>query len=384
MRKRKRPDAPPDPIEDEREGKPSSSGFDAEFRCPGKRALCARLPKEEDTAVTERGKRIHHALETNDFSDLNDTEQRTTSRIAYGESEIVHEYSFEGAQVTFEYRVWDFEWAGKRLEKTWSGRVDRFDWQPSERRLLVLDDKSGWTIPPPIQINWQVRSEGALLADELDAREAVIGLIHPHHPDSLWEARVYNREQLNHLLDVVRANVRQLDLPNNRRIPGPIQCQWCPAKGVCPEYIADAAKLDDAIEDEVKDEGFTAINARSSTERGAHVQALKARIKNIEILLKRYTQLLVLDESAIAGWRVARKLTRYFTNEARAIEDAEKEFGRDTVAAALKMSIPSLEEAIKAEKDCSAKEAKAAVQRVLGHVIRFRRGDPYMDEARSL
>src|SRR5215472_1100125 len=135
MRRRKRPDAPLDPIEDEREGKPSSSGFDAEFRCPGKRALCARLPKEEDTAVTERGKRIHHALETNDFSALSDSEQRTTSRIAYGESEIVHEYSFEGAQVTFEYRVWDFEWAGKRLEKTWSGRVDRFDWQPSERRL---------------------------------------------------------------------------------------------------------------------------------------------------------------------------------------------------------------------------------------------------------
>ena len=248
----------------------------------------------------------------------------------------------------------------------------------------MLDDKSGWTIPPPIQINWQVRSEGALLADELDAREAVIGLIHPHHPDSLWEARVYNREQLNHLLDVVRENVRQLDRPNARRIPGPIQCEWCPAKGICPEFKAEEKLLDAAIDDEVLDEGFTAINARSSAERGAHVQALKARIKNIGSILTRYTRLLVKDESSIDGWRVARKLTRYFTNEARAIEDAEKEFGRDIVAAALKMSLPSLEEAIKAEKDCSAKEAKAAVQRVLGHVIRFQRGDPFLAEARSL
>src|SRR5215471_3480953 len=117
-KRRRRPDAPLDPIEDEREGKPSSSGFDAEFRCPGKRALCARLPKEEDTAVTERGRRIHDALETNDFSNLSDTEGRTASRIAYGESEIVHEYGFEGAHITFERRIWDYDDA---LNKTWSG-----------------------------------------------------------------------------------------------------------------------------------------------------------------------------------------------------------------------------------------------------------------------
>ena len=120
-RRRKRPDAPPDPIEDEREGLPSASGFDSEFRCPGKRALCARLPKEEDTTAADRGKRIHDALQKGDFSDLADSEQRTASRIAYGESEIVHEYGFEGAEITFEERIWDLD---DELNKLWSGRVD--------------------------------------------------------------------------------------------------------------------------------------------------------------------------------------------------------------------------------------------------------------------
>jgi hypothetical protein len=117
MKRRKRPDAP-DPIEDERESLPSSSGFDAEFRCPGKRALCSRLPKEEDTAVTARGRRIHEALAKGDFSDLAKSDADVASSIAYGEAELVHEHGFEGALIEFEERVWDTD---ESLNHLWSG-----------------------------------------------------------------------------------------------------------------------------------------------------------------------------------------------------------------------------------------------------------------------
>src|SRR5262245_51104297 len=244
--KYKRPDAP-DPIEDEREGLPSSSGFDAEFRCPGKRWLCKQLPKEKDTAVTARGRRIHEALAAGDFSGLSKSDGDTASRIAYGEAEIVHEYSFEGAQIEFEQRVWDTE----GFEHTWSGRVDRYDWQPDKKRLLVLDDKSGWTTPPMVEINWQVRSEGALLAEIHDAEEVVVGLIHPHHADSLWEARVYTRAECDALLATVRHLVKQIQMPDQPRIVGGIQCQWCAAKRICPERKAADEALDRAIADEV-------------------------------------------------------------------------------------------------------------------------------------
>jgi hypothetical protein len=378
MKKRRRPDKP-DPIEDEREGLPSSSGFDSEFRCPGKRALCARLPKEEDTAVTERGRRIHEALQKGDFNDLADSEARTASRIAYGESEIVHEYGFEGADVTFEERIWDFDDEFNRL---WSGRVDRYDWQADKRRLLVLDDKTGWTKPPPIHENWQVRSEAAALCQQSDALEVVVGLIHPHHPESLWEAKVYTQQEMLHLLDITRANVKAIMLPNQRRIPGAIQCQWCQAKRICPEYKAYSADLERAIADEVTDQGFTAINRRDKDERGEHVRALKEQMKNIEFILSQYVELAQRDPDAIAGWKLTRRLTRIVTNEIEAMNLVRAEFGPDALYAALTFSIPALETEL--AKKSTLREAKASVERVLNPLIKFRKSKYFLEEARSI
>jgi len=362
----------------EAEGLPSASGFDEEFRCPGKRELCKRLPKEADTAAAERGTRIHAALEAGDFSTLCETDAQLAHRIAYGEGQIVHHYGFEGATIEFEQRIWDTE----GLEHTWSAKVDRHDWQPDQRRLLVIDDKTGWTVPPPVTSNWQVRSEAALLAEDYDAQEAVVALIHPHHPDSLWEAHVYTRESLTDLLAIVRHGVKMIQQPGQRRIVGGIQCQWCMAKRVCPEFIAADAALDQAIADEVQDLGFTAINRRSKEERGEHVRQLKAKVKNIELILQQYTELMERDESSIDGWRLTRKLTRAVTNEARAIKLVGDSYGADLLAECLKFSITALEEQL--AKRGTRKEAKAAVERVLGPVLRFNRSKYYLEEARSM
>jgi len=362
----------------EAEGLPSASGFDAEFRCPGRRALCARLPKEKDTAVAARGQRIHDALAAGDFSTLSDNEEQLASRIAYGESEIVHEYGFEGALIEFEQRIWDSE----GLEHTWSARVDRYDWQPDKRRLLVVDDKTGWTLPPPAPVNWQVRSEGALLAEVHDAVEVVVSLIHPHHPDSLWEAEVYTREQCEALLTTVRHLVKQIQLPDQRRIVGGIQCQWCPAKRICPEFIAAEAALDQAIEDEIADEGFTAIIRRTSAERGEHVRQLKARVKNIGVILEQYTALMEKDEQSIAGWRLARKLDRRVTDEGRAMELVRGAYGADVLYECLRFNLVALETQL--AKRGTKREAKLAVERLLAPVIEFKKSKYYLDEARSL
>jgi hypothetical protein len=378
VKRRRRPDAP-DPIEDEREGLPSASGFDAEFRCPGKRALCKQLPKEEDTAVAERGRRIHDALAAGDFSPLTDSEERTASRIAYAESEIVHEYGFEGALIEFEQRVWDVD---DELNHTWSARIDRYDWQPKERRLLVIDDKTGWTTPPPIEINWQVRSEGALMAEVLDAREVIVALIHPHHAESLWEAKVYDRNQSDGLLYVVRRMVQQIKLPDQRRIPGGIQCQWCQAKRVCPEYKAAEEALNQAIADEIADSGFTAINRRSREERGEHVRQLKEQIHNIEFILQQYVELAERDPDSIAGWRLARKLTRQVTNEVEAMEAVTRAYGSDTLYACLTFSVAALEKEL--AKKSTMKEAKEAVRRVLGSLLQYKKSKNFLEEARSL
>lgn len=364
----------------ESEGKPSASQFDAEFRCPGKRALCASLPAEEDTTAAARGVRIHSAMETWDLEALAKTERRTAQRMMYAEAEIIHEYNFEGAETTFEERIWDFD---EELNKIWSAKIDRYDWQPDKRRLLVIDDKSGWTTPPPIHGNWQLRSEGALLADIMDAVETVIALDHPHHPESLWEAEVYSRAETDHMLDIVRANVATIQQPDAPRIVGGLQCQWCKAKRICPEYKAKEAELARDIEDEIEDEGFTAIIRRSVTERGDHVHWLKELVKSCEYQLAQYVQLMERQgEDAIKGWRLRRRMTRVLTDEVAAMELAKNKWGETVMYTALKFSLPELEKEL--AKSTSARAAKQAVTDLLGGLIKYNKGNNFLEPAKSL
>jgi hypothetical protein len=364
----------------EAEGLPSASGFDADFRCLGKRALCAQLPKEEDTAIQRRGHKIHMALEESDLSALAKSDEVTASRIMYGEAKLVHEHDFEGAEVTFEQRVWD--WDDATGDHTWSARVDTLHVKP--RRVLVGDYKSGWSLPPPIDTNWQIRAEAALVADLFDADEAVAALIHPHHPDSLYEARVYTRDDLRDLLATVRHNVAAIQMPDQPRTPGSVQCQYCTAKRVCPEYKAYAAELEQSIADEIKDAGFTAILRRSPRARGAHVRGLKEMQKNIEALLAQYVALAETDGEAVEGYRLARRMIRSITDEVAALELARNEFGSEAVYDAVRMSLPDLEAALAKNNHMTLREAKERVQRALGPVLKFTKSKNFLEEGRSL
>lgn len=363
----------------EAEGLPSASGFDAEFRCLGRRALAKRLPAEEDSAVAARGTRIHEALKESDLEQLATSDATTASRVMYGEAKLVNEYDFEGADVTFEERIWDVD---DELNHTWSARVDTH--HVKGKRLLVGDYKTGWGLPPPIAINWQLRAEAALLAERYDADEAVCALIHPHHPDSLYEVAVYSKEQLAHFLATVRHNVIAIQQGGMPRTPNGLSCQYCPAKRVCPEHKAYMDVIAQNIADEIEDEGFTAIINRSPKERGEAVRQLKDMAKNIEALMKQYVELAVKDSAGVAGFTLRRKMLRSLTNEGKAMELVRAEFGAATLADGMHLSLPDLEKAIAKKLGTGAKDAKTALHRALTSVLLFKEGSYYLEESRSL
>jgi hypothetical protein len=249
---------------------------------------------------------------------------------------------------------------------------------------MVNDNKSGWAKVPPVGINWQVRSGGALKAEELDALELVCTLTHPHDADSLYEARVYTRAESDRLLDTTRHLNQQIQLPDQRRIPGGIQCEWCEAKRVCPEFKAFQADLRQSVADEIRDEGFTAINRRSAEERGEHVRVLKQAKMDIDFLLEQYVELAERDPSSIAGYRLAHKFDRSVTSEVDAMEKTKKAWGQDVLYAALKFSVAELEEAVQKQSKGTKKEAKAALERVLGPLLKFKKSKNFLEEARSI
>lgn len=363
----------------ETEDLPSASGFDSEFRCLGKRALTQRLPKTEDTAIQARGHRIHQALADFTFKDLNKSEARTASRIGYLEAEIVHEYSFEGAEVNFEQRFWDYDDA---LNKVWSGRVDRHDWQQDKRRLWINDNKSGWALGLPITDCWQVKSEAALLADLYDAQEVVTSLIHPHDAEAPYQVAIYNRDQLDEILDSTRFNVAQIQLPDQPRTPGPIQCRWCEAKSICPEYAKQQAALAQAIADEWEDEGFSAILRRSKKERGAHVHQLKEFMANCKRILDQYLELQRRDGDAIAGWALKRVYKRLITDEGEAIERVEERYGTDMAAKCTKFVLTAFEDEL--TKTMSKREALEVSERMFHGILKRKDPEYSLREARSI
>jgi hypothetical protein len=358
---------------------PSASGFDAEFRCLGRRALCKRVPKEENTNIQVRGQRIHDALKESDLEALSDTDAKTASRCMYAEGKLVNEFDFEGAETVFEARFWDVD---ADLKHTWSARIDTLMNKP--KRLLVADHKTGWGIPPPLTVNWQVRAEAALLADGyFDVEEAVMAVIHPHHPDSLYEVMVVTRDDLRDLLATVRHNVQAIQLPDQPRTPGGIQCQYCMAKRICPEYKAQMAELEQAIADEIADEGFTALIRQTPEQRGEAVRKLKELAKNIGGLMEQYVQMAKHKGTAVAGYTLKRSMRRSFTNEGNAMELIREEWGEDALIDALHISLPDLEKVL-AKRLGTATEAKEAVRRVLNPVLKFTPTEYHLEESRTL
>jgi hypothetical protein len=356
---------------------PSASGFDSEFRCLGRRALTKQLPRYEDDAQQKRGKKIHDALKESDLEQLSDTDAKTASRSMYAEAKLVNEFDFEGAEIAYEERIWDID---DEFQHTWSARVDTTHLKP--KRILVADYKSGWGIPPPININWQIRSEAALLAEIHDAEEVVCAIIHPHHPDSLYEAQTYTRQDLDDLLATVRHLVTAIQLPEQPRTPGGIQCQFCQAKSVCPEYKAYQAEVAQSVADEIEDEGFTAILRRNPAERGEQVRRLKEFIKNCEVLIAQYTEMAIQNGEAVSGYTLRRKMMRSFTDEAAAMDLVRDNFGQEALYDAMHLSLVDLEKAL--AKKSNMREAKDNVTRVLKPVLKYKTSKYFLEESRSL
>lgn len=364
--------------DEETEGKPSSSGFDAEFRCLGRRELCATLPPEDDTTIQKRGQRVHKALETSDLSELPASEQITASRCMYAEAELVHKFGFEGAHVEWEMRIWDFD---DQLRHTWSARIDALHIIGKGERIMVDDHKTGWGLPIAIEENWQMKSQGALLGDQYASKEVVAALVHPHHPDSLYETVVYGPKEIAENLVIVRGLVAKIQKKGNRRTPNAISCQYCKAKRICPEYQGELKALEQSIADEIEDKGFTAIIRQTPEQRGKRVKQLKSFAKGIKEILEQYTHLAKKDEDAIKGWRLRRSYDRILTSEREAIIMTERAFGKEALREAMEFSLTSLQAFL--EKGMTKKEAKARVEEVLFKVLKFQPKEPFLEERRA-
>ena len=363
---------------EETEGLPSGSGFDSCFRCLGKWELEKRFRKDdsESSSDAKKGQKIHQALEKSDLSRLSGSESVTAKICMDTEAKLIDKYDFEDVRdVVWEQRFWDVD---DDFNKLWSVRLDYLLIQP--RRALLFDHKTGWGIPVPIEQNWQIRSQAAIVWYMYQVDEVIAVLSHPHHPDSRYEVGIYTAEQCAEWMVTIRGYVDLIQKPDQPFTVGGIQCQYCRAKHMCPERQAWLEKVALDVRNEIRERGFTALIDRNPDERAQHYREVRQLAENCERIIEQYTSMAVHDPDAISGYRTQKAWQRSVKNEVEALEKVEREFGEKVANESMIFSLTELQEAVRRAKKLSKVKAEKLVEACLGETIRFAPKRPFLVE----
>ena len=265
---------------DERAGLPSASSMDRVVNCPGSVAAEAAAPPSESTAVSAFGDRIHEALEIQDATGLELTEQEVALRLDDLETMAVQEWVTANAiqerpKPVREERNWVRD---LMLQPIASAKID-VGYVGAET-ALVLDFKSGFLMPTPSHRNWQLRTQAvAVWREHPYLQEIWVGIAGNRLSDRLDLTR-YNATELQFSFYEIRHALWRAAQPGATRVAGD-WCKYCRARATCSEAAYYAVWIQ--IIGENKD--LTAVQMKEVWQRSrvvdSIVEAIKTRLKEL-------------------------------------------------------------------------------------------------------
>jgi hypothetical protein len=223
-------------IDPEREDLPSASSIERIAACPGSHNLSLQVPANERLVgeAAEKGIRVHAAREAGDVSELELSEADLVSQMAQEEERIhkqwLSDIEINDAVIGQEKRFWleDVE----HFKKRFSAKVDFYAYSPTQKRLLILDRKSGRARVSPPTSNLQLRSSIVAIWWSTGLQSARVAIVQPFSKrqspcDYNVGALRSAGEELDYFLNAAAA-------PNAPRLVGE-HCKLCPARHICPE-----------------------------------------------------------------------------------------------------------------------------------------------------
>ena len=216
-------------ITDERQGWTSASNAEADSLCPGRHLISRGLPFESTPEATT-GTRIHAWLACDDVQ-LSDEELEIAEGLSGKANGVIDLWkngkTLRGVHV--EERLWH---QSGRFQH--SGKPDAVF--TINKRGLILDFKTGRNEVTPNHSNLQLRDLAVMAAMEYKLDEVAVAIIPAYGPVS--EPCVYTQQDLAVALSQMEERITASNDPNSKRIPGEVQCKYCKAKGICPEFKA--------------------------------------------------------------------------------------------------------------------------------------------------
>jgi len=280
---------------------PSASGGAKLYHCAGSFLAEKLAPETAPSDEALEGQAIHEALETDDFTALDDAGKNIADRLSSMMEQARDEWAFNlglaPSQISEfrEKRLWVKSRAGKPIS---SAKIDRCYLAPPH--ALIVDTKTGYLRSTPSEKNIQCRIQALAVASHHTNISHILSGTASYRFSGKVDLCEYDRDTINSLLTEHEFMIWRAENPHAERVPGD-HCRYCKAQSSCLEaatYSMLPMPLTQGMA-KIKDEEIAAIVNRQPLDVLAHVhrhkaiatkvfEAITARLKSLpaEELLK--------------------------------------------------------------------------------------------------
>ena len=344
---------------DERNGKPSASGFSRLALCPGSWNLEQTIPPQEENKYMALGTAVHAVLAGQaEFDTLTEDGQDIATRCLSQFSEMIGQLDLgERTKEVIEERFW--------YDDLFSGAIDRIDFFGDT--AVVTDYKTGRVAQSGAAENYQLRAYAVLVKKAYpELKTILVAIIQPLAAGKTIAE--YNEEDLARAEEEIVGIVRASQKHDAIRTPSPDACKWCRAKSICPEVRGTHKELEvvsNSVVPQLSNEEILAIDEKA-----------EVVLDFIEEVRKE------MKARMIAGQQFAgRSLTE--GRKVRSVSDTQSIISalagiveQSDVLACTKVSVTALEKAFAKSKGLKGKEAKEKFEDSLGWLIETTTGEP--------
>ena len=344
---------------DERNGKPSASGFSRLALCPGSWNLEATLPPQEENKYMALGTAVHAVLAGQaEFDTLTEDGQDIATRCLSQFSEMIGQLDLgERTKEVIEERFW--------YDDLFSGAIDRIDFFGDT--AVVTDYKTGRVAQSGAAENYQLRAYAVLVKKAYpELKTILVAIIQPMAgPKTIAE---YNEEDLAKAEEEIVGIVTASQSNDAIRTPSPDACKWCRAKSICPE-VRGAHKELEVISSSV-------VPRLSNEEILAVDEKAEVVLDFIDEVRKEMKARMMAGQQFAGRSLTEGRKTRSVTDALAVISALAGVVEQSDILSCSKLSVTSLEKVYAKARGLKGKDAKQQFEDALGWLIETTTSEP--------
>ena len=343
----------------ERNGKPSASGFSRLALCPGSWNLEATLPPQEENKYMALGTAVHAVLAGQaEFDTLTEDGQDIATRCLSQFSEMIGQLDLgERTKEVIEERFW--------YDDLFSGAIDRIDFFGDT--AVVTDYKTGRVAQSGAAENYQLRAYAVLVKKAYpELKTILVAIIQPLAAGKTIAE--YNEEDLARAEEEIVGIVRASQKHDAIRTPSPDACKWCRAKSICPEVRGTHKELEvvsSAVVPRLSNEEILAIDEKA-----------EVVLDFIEEVRKEMKARMMAGQQFAGRSLTEGRKTRSVTDALAVISALSGVVEQSDILSCSKLSVTSLEKVYAKARGLKGKDAKQQFEDALGWLIETTTGEP--------